>query len=84
MAALRTRVNKSAIGSVTIDKQLRNLILPARFPYPRQFAVEGQRAEAYAAQAEFAHICPWSAAQLAAAMLLHLVLGWPVRLIYLA
>jgi hypothetical protein len=71
IAALRTLVNKSAIGSVTIDKQLHLLILPAGFLYPGQFTVQGQRAEAYAADAEFPYIGPGPSAQLAAVMLLH-------------
>src|SRR5581483_9466770 len=94
VAALRMRVSISAMGSVMFmdhppqfhTKERRpsclssSRILPARFRHTRQFATQRTLAEADAAEAELAHVCAWSPANLTAIMLLHLETGLALRL----
>src|SRR5712691_10261699 len=74
-AALRTRVRKSAIGSVCIVWSL-----PARFHDAGNFPAQGHAAEADAAQLEFAHVAARTAAETAAVAHAHLELGFFPRL----
>src|SRR6516162_7652646 len=73
-AALRTRVKKSAMGSVCI------ILLPARFHDARDFSLERHAAEADAAHLEFANIPAGAAAATAAAADANFKLGLLQRL----
>src|SRR5206468_5994123 len=72
--ALRTRVRKSAIGSLLMAAS------PARLQDARHLALEGQLAETQAAQLELAQIAARPAAQLAAMVGAGRELGDPLRL----
>src|SRR3989449_11190090 len=74
-AALRTRVRKSAIGSVCIVWSL-----PARLHDAGNFPAQGHAAEADAAQLEFAYETARTAADTAAVAHAHLELGLFPRL----
>src|SRR4029078_2453341 len=70
VTALRIRVSMSAIGSVIsllpVVLGLRCGVLPAALRHAGDITVEGELAEAQAAQREFAHVRARPAAQVAA------------------
>src|SRR5689334_18583277 len=70
--ALRMRVSMSAIGS---ERFMARYLLPARLHDARELAVEGQLAEADAAEAELAHEGARPSALVAAVVLLDLEAG---------
>src|SRR5207302_2293904 len=72
--ALRMRVSMSAMGSLML------MASPARFGHARNFTRQGQLAEADAAQREATNERAWPAAELAAAVRLHLEPRRAVRL----
>src|SRR5919199_616139 len=72
--ALRTRVRKSATGSV-MDMAVGRLLLPAALGHARDVAVVRELAQADAAQAELAVDGPRAPATAAAGVLAGLVLG---------
>src|SRR3954463_12452803 len=72
--ALRTRVRKSAMGSV-MDMALERLLLPAALGHARDVAVVRELAQADPAEAELAEDGARAAAAAAARVLTGLVLG---------
>src|SRR6476469_4109820 len=73
---LRTRVRKSAIGSLKLKVLVSRSRLPARLGQAWNVALVGVIAQADAAKAELAHVGARPAALAAAVVLTGLVLGW--------
>src|SRR6478736_4188631 len=74
---LRTRVRKSAIGSLRLKAIVsRSSRLPARLGQARNVALVGMVAQADAAEAELAHVGARPAALATAVVVTGLVLGW--------
>src|SRR5665648_258000 len=73
---LRTRVRKSAIGSLRLKVVSRSSRLPARLGQAGHVALVGVVAQADAAEAELAHVGTRPAALAAAVVVTRLVLGW--------